>query len=149
MKTSKLSNSLKYLTQAYLGQVYISLSKKERGYSRCEFFKGKKIDVNSSNIYCHYQNNEAFVFICITCRYDIQIGIQDPCDDCIAAMRLYKRMRSQAHKKKDYPLASDPQNRNSFASWRQSELEKMTPEQMLEVSRSDYYCWCLDSLCGF
>ncbi|KAL1352846.1 hypothetical protein HN51_016825 [Arachis hypogaea] len=97
MKTSKLSNSLKYLTQTYLG-------------------------------------------------YDIQTGIQDPYDDCVATMRLYKRMRSQAHRMEDYPLASDPQNRNNFASWRQSELERMSPEQMLEISRSDYYCWCMDSL---
>ncbi|XP_068476768.1 uncharacterized protein [Phaseolus vulgaris] len=97
MKTSKLSNSLKYLTQTYLG-------------------------------------------------YDIQAGIQDPYDDCVATMRLYMRMRSQVHRTQDYPLVSDPQNRNNFASWRQSELERMTPEQMLEVSRSDYYCWCMDSL---
>ncbi|XP_061348587.1 RNA exonuclease 4-like [Gastrolobium bilobum] len=99
MKTSKLSNALKYLTQAYLG-------------------------------------------------YDIQIGIQDPYDDCVATMRLYNRMRSQEHKIEYYPLKSDPQNRNSFASWRQSELEKMTPTQMLEISKSDYNCWCLDSLCS-
>ncbi|XP_031379509.1 apoptosis-enhancing nuclease isoform X1 [Punica granatum] len=96
MKTSKLSNSLKYLTQAYLG-------------------------------------------------YDIQTGIQDPYDDCVATMRLYMRMRSQAHRKEDYPLASDPQNRNNFALSRQRELERMNPEEMLEISRSDYYCWCLDS----
>ncbi|KAJ7974565.1 RNA exonuclease 4-like [Quillaja saponaria] len=96
MKTSKLSNSLKYLTQAYLG-------------------------------------------------YDIQNGIQDPYEDCVATMRLYMRMRSQMHHIENYPLASDPQNRNNFASWRQSELERMTPGQMLEISRSDYYCWCLDS----
>ncbi|KAM3713600.1 hypothetical protein ACJW31_01G268000 [Castanea mollissima] len=96
MKTSKLSNSLKYLTQAYLG-------------------------------------------------YDIQTGIQDPYEDCVATLRLYMRMRSQVHKIEDYPLASDPQNRNNFASWRQNELERMAPEQLLEISRSDYYCWCLDS----
>ncbi|KAJ7970847.1 RNA exonuclease 4-like [Quillaja saponaria] len=96
MKTSKFSNSLKYLTQTYLG-------------------------------------------------YDIQTGIQDPYEDCVATMKLYMRMRSQVHNIEDYPLASDPQNRYNFASWRQNELERMTPEQMLEISRSDYYCWCLDS----
>ncbi|XP_004306343.1 PREDICTED: apoptosis-enhancing nuclease isoform X1 [Fragaria vesca subsp. vesca] len=95
MKTSKLSNSLKYLTQAYLG-------------------------------------------------YDIQSGIQDPYEDCVATMKLYMRMRSQAHKIDAYPLATDPQNRNNFASWRQGELERMSPEQMLDISRSDFYCWCLD-----
>ncbi|KAI3409366.1 uncharacterized protein J3R85_019360 [Psidium guajava] len=90
MKTSKLSNSLKYLTQAYLG-------------------------------------------------YDIQIGIQDPYDDCVATMRLYMRMRSQAHVKEDHPLV------NNFELRRQSELERMSPEELLDISRSDYYCWCLDS----
>ncbi|GAA0165883.1 exoribonuclease [Lithospermum erythrorhizon] len=96
MKTSKLSNSLKYLTKAYLG-------------------------------------------------YDIQTGIQDPYEDCVATMRLYLRMRYQAHKKEECPLATDPQNRNNLASWRQGELERMSPEKLFEVSRSDYYCWCLDS----
>ncbi|KAF5479585.1 hypothetical protein F2P56_000394 [Juglans regia] len=102
MKTTKLSsNSLKYLTQAYLG-------------------------------------------------YDIQTGIQDPYEDCVATMRLYTRMRSQIHKVEDYPLASNPQNRNNFAWWRQGDHQQLertsiTPEQMLEISRSDYYCWCLDS----
>ncbi|KAK3033584.1 hypothetical protein RJ639_032432, partial [Escallonia herrerae] len=73
-------------------------------------------------------------------RYDIQTGIQDPCEDCIATMRLYIRMRSQPHKMEEYPLATDPQNRKSLASWRQSELERMSPDDMLEISRSDYYC---------
>lgn len=96
MKTSKLSNSLKYLTRAYLG-------------------------------------------------YDIQTGIQDPYEDCVSTMRLYMRMISQSHRMEDYPLATDQQNRNNFAQWRQSELERMVPQEMLEISRSDYYCWCLDS----
>ncbi|XP_009758098.1 RNA exonuclease 4 [Nicotiana sylvestris] len=96
MKTSKLSNSLKYLTKAYLG-------------------------------------------------YDIQNGVQDPYEDCVATMKLYKRMKSQFHKKENYPLSSDPQNKNNFATWRQNELERMSPEQLLDFSRSDYYCWCLDS----
>ncbi|KAK4360777.1 hypothetical protein RND71_019729 [Anisodus tanguticus] len=99
LKTSKLSNSLKYLTKAYLG-------------------------------------------------YDIQTGVQDPYDDCVATIKLYMRMKSQAHKREDYPLATDPQNRNNFASWRQSELERiMTPPKILEISRSDYYC-CQSALFG-
>lgn len=59
-------------------------------------------------------------------------------------MKLYMRMRSQNHKLEHYPLASDPQNRNNFAQWREAELEKMSPDDLLVVSRSDYYCWCLD-----
>ncbi|XP_058082594.1 RNA exonuclease 4-like [Magnolia sinica] len=96
MKTSKLSNSLKYLTQAYLG-------------------------------------------------YDIQTGIQDPYEDCVAMMRLYLRMRSQVHPTDEIPSSFELQNRNNFATWRQRELERMTPDALLEISRSDYYCWCLDS----
>ncbi|KAL3813791.1 hypothetical protein ACJIZ3_015059 [Penstemon smallii] len=95
MKTSKLSNSLKYLTKTYLGEFW-------------------------------------------TYRYDIQTGIQDPYDDSVATMRLYMRMKSQVHKVEDYPMASDSQNRNNFASWRQNELERMTPEKMLEISSSNF-----------
>ncbi|KAK4282422.1 hypothetical protein QN277_013801 [Acacia crassicarpa] len=79
-------------------------------------------------------------------KYEIQTGMQDPYEDCVATMRLYMRLRSQAHKIEEYPLASDPQNKNNFASWRQRELEGMSPDQMLAISRSDYYCWCLDSI---
>ncbi|KAG8072067.1 hypothetical protein GUJ93_ZPchr0006g44896 [Zizania palustris] len=93
MKTSKLSNSLKYLTQAYLG-------------------------------------------------YDIHTGIQDPFEDCVAAMRLYIRMRSQAHPR-DYASGSG-ETQNNYPAWRQRELERMSPEELLALSASDYYCWCLD-----
>ncbi|MCL7034561.1 hypothetical protein MKW94_002303 [Papaver nudicaule] len=97
MKTSKLSNSLKYLTQAYLG-------------------------------------------------YDIHTGVQDPFEDCVAVMRLYKRMRKLNHQAEELYSAPDAQNRNNtFACRRQSELDRMTPDQLLAISRSDYYCWCLDS----
>ncbi|KAK1321808.1 hypothetical protein QJS10_CPA03g00405 [Acorus calamus] len=95
MKTSKLSNSLKYLTSAYLG-------------------------------------------------YDIQTGVQDPYEDCVAAMRLYMRMSSQAHPG-DNQMYGEAQNRNSYATWKQRELERATPEELLNISASDYYCWCLDS----
>lgn len=98
MKTSKLSNSLKYLAKAYLG-------------------------------------------------YDIQTGIQDPFEDSVATMRLYKRMRNLNHKVEDVSTTTDAQNRNSnnFASWRQNDLERMTLDQLLAISTSDYHCWCLDS----
>ncbi|CAN4082454.1 unnamed protein product [Withania somnifera] len=77
-QTRKLSNSLKYLTKAYLG-------------------------------------------------YDIQNGVQVPYEDCVVTMKLYMRMKSQFHKKRItlLPVATDP--------------------QLLDFSRSDYYCWCLDS----
>ncbi|KAK1327263.1 hypothetical protein QJS10_CPA01g01321 [Acorus calamus] len=95
MKTSKLSNSLKYLTSVYLG-------------------------------------------------YDMQTGVQDPYEDCVAAMRLYMRMRSQVHP--DHPQTyGEAHNKNAYAAWKQRELERASPEALLEISASDYYCWCLDS----
>ncbi|KAF8112022.1 hypothetical protein N665_0069s0048 [Sinapis alba] len=78
-------------------------------------------------------------------RYDIHVGIQDPYEDCVATMRLYIRMRYQKHKTDAYPLASDTHNRNNYAYWKQNELESMSEEELLNLSRSDYYCWCLDS----
>ncbi|KAG2596213.1 RNA exonuclease 4-like isoform X1 [Panicum virgatum] len=96
MKTSRLSNSLRFLTHTYLG-------------------------------------------------YDIQTGHQDPYEDCVAAMRLYHRMRQQRHPRRgggaDEPAASAEQ---AFPAWRQRELERMTPEELLQLSTPDYHCWCLD-----
>ncbi|KAL4205020.1 hypothetical protein AMTRI_Chr01g112660 [Amborella trichopoda] len=99
LKTSKLSNTLKYLTQAYLG-------------------------------------------------YEIQTGVNDPYEDAAATMRLYKRMRSQDHPLEDPLPPNATLNSNNLPPWRLQEFEKMTPDAMLEISRSDYYCWCLDSKQG-
>ncbi|XP_078174245.1 RNA exonuclease 4-like [Carex rostrata] len=96
MKTSKLSNSLKYLTQTYLG-------------------------------------------------YEIQNGIQDPYEDCVAALRLYMRMQYPGHPRDYASGCNDASARNNYPAWRQRELERMTPEALLDLSGSDYYCWCLDS----
>ncbi|RCV24280.1 hypothetical protein SEVIR_5G071000v4 [Setaria viridis] len=96
MKTSKLSNSLRFLTRTYLG-------------------------------------------------YEIQTGHQHPYEDCVAAMRLYRRMKEQGHTRRggdaDEPAASADQ---AFPAWRQRELERMTPEELLRLSTPDYRCWCLD-----
>lgn len=81
-------------------------------------------------------------------RYDIQIGVHDPYEDCVAAMRLYKRMRSQDHPvevigtltAKRYLAAT-----NIFNSFQPMDLEKMTPDELFETSKSNYKCWCLDS----
>ncbi|CAD6239253.1 unnamed protein product [Miscanthus lutarioriparius] len=97
MKTSKLSNSLRFLTLKYLG-------------------------------------------------YEIQTGRQHPFEDCVAAMRLYRRMRGQQHPRggrdADAPAATADQ---AFPAWRQRELERMTPEELLRLSTPDYHCWCLDA----
>ncbi|GJN37721.1 hypothetical protein PR202_gb26702 [Eleusine coracana subsp. coracana] len=102
MKTSKLSNSLKFLTYTYLG-------------------------------------------------YEIQTGHQHPYEDCVAAMRLYQRMRAQRHRRGEGDAAADgafhqapSADSNAFPAWRQRELERMTPEELLQLSTPDYYCWCLD-----
>lgn len=99
MKTSKLSNSLRFLTLTYLG-------------------------------------------------YEIQTGHQHPYEDCVAAMRLYRRMRGQQHRRgggdadNGAPAASADQ---AFPAWRQRELERMTPDELLGLSTPDYHCWCLDA----
>ncbi|KAJ8431645.1 hypothetical protein Cgig2_018743 [Carnegiea gigantea] len=84
----------------------------------------------------------ALEYPAIMISYEIQTGIPDPYDDCVAAMRLYKRMRSQNHKAELHPLASEPQNRNNFAQWREGELEKMSPEELLAISRLSEMSYC-------
>ncbi|KAF0898944.1 hypothetical protein E2562_012647 [Oryza meyeriana var. granulata] len=105
MKTSnsRLSNSLKYLTLAYLG-------------------------------------------------YHIQAGghHQHPYDDCVAALRLYRRMRARPHCRDQReagvgPHAPPPTAPEAFPAWRQRELERMSAEELLQLSTTDYYCWCLDA----
>ncbi|KAL6627570.1 hypothetical protein ACP70R_031296 [Stipagrostis hirtigluma subsp. patula] len=100
MKTSRLSNSLRFLTQTYLG-------------------------------------------------YDIQTGHQHPYEDCVAAMRLYRRMRALPHPKNAGDADASPASADqAFPAWRQREFERMTPEELLRLSTPDYYCWCLDSIDG-
>ncbi|XVF80501.1 hypothetical protein PTKIN_Ptkin15bG0078800 [Pterospermum kingtungense] len=74
-------------------------------------------------------------------RYDIQSGIHDPYEDCISVMRLYKRMCGQEHQVERF---GDKKANIGFDSTRSSELDKMTPEELYEISVSDYKCWCLD-----
>uniref|UniRef100_A0A0E0JD59 RNA exonuclease 4 n=1 Tax=Oryza punctata TaxID=4537 RepID=A0A0E0JD59_ORYPU len=106
MKTSncRLSNSLKYLTLAYLG-------------------------------------------------YHIQPAGRHhhPYDDCVAALRLYRRMRGARPHTSDAgvgPHAPPPTPAEAFPAWRQRELERMSPEELLHLSTTDYYCWCLDATDG-
>ncbi|OAY74519.1 RNA exonuclease 4 [Ananas comosus] len=84
--------------------------------------------------------------------YDIQSGAHDPYEDCVAALRLYKRMRSQPHLNGGFPGSSSSggdvettSKRNPFdpSGWR--DLEKMSPDDLLNMSVPDYKCWCLDS----
>ncbi|KAG8477693.1 hypothetical protein CXB51_027662 [Gossypium anomalum] len=75
-------------------------------------------------------------------RYNIQCGIHDPYEDCISVMRLYKRMRGQDHQQV-FRLGDEKAN-SGFDSFRSMELEKKAPDELYEISTSDYKCWCLD-----
>ncbi|MBA0832007.1 hypothetical protein Goarm_016424 [Gossypium armourianum] len=75
-------------------------------------------------------------------RYNIQSGIHDPYEDCISVMRLYKRMRGQDHRQV-FRLGDEKAN-SGFDSFRSMELEKKAPDELYEISTSDYKCWCLD-----
>ncbi|XP_012490517.1 RNA exonuclease 4 isoform X1 [Gossypium raimondii] len=74
--------------------------------------------------------------------YNIQSGIHDPYEDCISVMRLYKRMRGQDHRQV-FRLGDEKAN-SGFDSFRSMELEKKAPDELYEISTSDYKCWCLD-----
>ncbi|KAI4995383.1 hypothetical protein ZWY2020_035286 [Hordeum vulgare] len=77
--------------------------------------------------------------------YDIQTGHQHPYEDCVAAMRLYKKMRAMRHGRPNNVGDGDGCAAKPFPTWRQRELERMSPEELLSMSKSDYHCWCLDN----
>lgn len=79
--------------------------------------------------------------------YEIQVGFHDPYQDSVSVMRLYKRIRSQDHPMEgtirisnssplSFSCSSDP--------WKSMGHESMTPDELLEISRCNYKCWCLD-----
>lgn len=80
--------------------------------------------------------------------YDIQSGVHDPYEDCLSVMRLYKRMRGQEHQGGGIETSNVSYHTQSFISvfdsCRPKELVKMTPDELLEISKSNYRCWCLD-----
>lgn len=73
--------------------------------------------------------------------YEIQTpGYQQhPYDDCVAAMRIYRRMRGLKHVEE-----KKGEEGEGFPAWRQRELERMSPKELLRRSKPDYRCWCLD-----
>ncbi|XP_062022333.1 uncharacterized protein LOC133738753 [Rosa rugosa] len=80
--------------------------------------------------------------------YDIQSGMHDPFEDCVAVMRLYKRFRALDHQTEGIvaSLATKYSNdiHGNFDSWTTEKLEKMTPDELYELSKPNYKCWCLD-----
>ncbi|KAL9430878.1 hypothetical protein AB3S75_026134 [Citrus x aurantiifolia] len=73
--------------------------------------------------------------------YDIQSGVHDPYEDCVSVMRLYKRFRGQDHQVEEI---GNQNPTGSFDSYKYKELEKMSPNELYQISKSDYRCWCLD-----
>ncbi|KAM6558599.1 hypothetical protein CsatA_027838 [Cannabis sativa] len=78
--------------------------------------------------------------------YDIQSGTHDPYEDCVSVMRLYKRMRDLNHEESieaSFSVHRTESFRVDLSSWTK-ELETMTPDELYQMSTSNYTCWCLD-----
>ncbi|KAE8732528.1 Exonuclease family protein isoform 2 [Hibiscus syriacus] len=75
-------------------------------------------------------------------RDTAKFRIHDPFEDSISVMRLYKRMRGQDHQQ--VVRLGDGKANCGFDSFQSTELEKKTPDELYEISISDYKCWCLD-----
>lgn len=80
--------------------------------------------------------------------YDIRSGTHDTFQDCVSVMRLYKRMRSQEHQDTKTEItcndSSTKQNVN-FDARKSKDLQNMSPDELFQISTSNYQCWCLDS----
>lgn len=76
-------------------------------------------------------------------RYDIRLGTHDIFQDCVSVMRLYKRMRSQEHE--DEKTGNNAVENRTFDTLTSKELEDMSPDELFQISKSNYQCWCLDS----
>ncbi|KAK6936964.1 hypothetical protein RJ641_033994 [Dillenia turbinata] len=85
-------------------------------------------------------------------RYEIQTGVCDPYEDSASAMRVGRLMRGQDHPLGKSECRDPPYHTKSFAnpfdSWQPKELEKMTPDELFKISKSNYRCWCLDLRCS-
>lgn len=75
--------------------------------------------------------------------YDIRLGTHDIFQDCVSVMRLYKRMLSQEHE--DEKTGNDAVENHTFDTLTSKELEDMSPDELFQISKSNYQCWCLDS----
>ncbi|CAN0890168.1 RNA exonuclease 4 [Linum grandiflorum] len=79
--------------------------------------------------------------------YEIQKEKHDPYEDSLSVMRLYKRVRSLDHHHHIPEVEKGKGNlkkREGYESWKLSELEAMSPDELYQVSTSNYKCWCLD-----
>ncbi|XP_054825147.1 uncharacterized protein LOC129322787 [Prosopis cineraria] len=78
--------------------------------------------------------------------YDIQTGTHDPYEDCVSVMRLYKRIRSQVHTEENLGTFTSSNVTGNSDYWKSKELENSTADELFAMSKSDYRCWCLDSM---
>ncbi|KAK7261730.1 hypothetical protein RIF29_28048 [Crotalaria pallida] len=76
--------------------------------------------------------------------YDIQTGDHDPYEDCISAMRLYKRMRGQVHKEKGNGTSITSNIFRLLDARESNKVDKFTLDELYAMSSSDFKCWCLD-----
>uniref|UniRef100_A0A7I4EPK2 C2H2-type domain-containing protein n=1 Tax=Physcomitrium patens TaxID=3218 RepID=A0A7I4EPK2_PHYPA len=73
--------------------------------------------------------------------YKIQDGtIHDPCEDAIAAMRLYKRMRSRRHAGALVHVCDLSQ-----LSLQHVDAPQWSYSSVYSYSEPSFYCWCVDS----
>ncbi|KAJ1411161.1 Zinc finger C2H2-type [Sesbania bispinosa] len=71
--------------------------------------------------------------------YDIQTGTHDPYEDCVSALRLYKRIRGQSHQDEGYGTLTPSDTLLGMChSWKSKELDNLTPDELYALSRSDY-----------
>lgn len=84
--------------------------------------------------------------------YEIQSGVHDPYEDCVAALRLYKRLRSEEHQSNEESTRSsrftafELKKKNNFELVSMHELLKKSLDELFRMSTSNYRCWCLDSV---
>ncbi|KAB5569581.1 hypothetical protein DKX38_003374 [Salix brachista] len=71
----------------------------------------------------------------ISSLYNIQTGEHDPYVDCVSVMRLYKRMGAQDHQVNGI---GTPNSDSGFESQKAEELENMTPDELYQLSKSNY-----------
>lgn len=104
-------------------------------------------------LYYNFHSYKGLLTFFLPYRYDIQIGVHDPYEDCVSVMRLYKRMRSQDHRMGrigwSLPVPDGFCSTTVYDSWKSRELEQKTPDELFRISRSNYKCWCLDSRQAF
>ncbi|KAF9609746.1 hypothetical protein IFM89_018194 [Coptis chinensis] len=73
--------------------------------------------------------------------YEIQLGMHDPYEDCVAAMRLYKRMRAQNHPVEEFTtstVAHSTRCSTIYDSLKPKELEGMCSEDLLKISKPKF-----------